>query len=171
MADEKNDYGKELLVSLRKIMQAVDLHSKDLKKKFGLTGPQLVVLQEVAAYKEISVSELAKSVSLSQATVTDIVNRLASKDFLTKARSEKDKRRVMITPLEKCHKILEQAPPPLQETFTSRFSNLEQWEKLMLLSALNRIVSLMAAEKIEAAPILATGPIDLSPAASITKFD
>jgi DNA-binding MarR family transcriptional regulator len=141
-------------------MQAVDLHSKDLKRKFGLTGPQLIILQEVAVFKEISVSELARSVSLSQATVTDIVNRLAKKKFLTKERSEKDKRRVMITPLKKCHDILEMAPPPLQETFTNRFAHLAHWEQLMLLSSLNRIVNMMSAEKIEAAPILATGTIE-----------
>ena len=160
----QNDlYCKELLVSLRKITQAVDLHSKALKRKFGLTVPQLVVLQEVSLHQQISVSELARSVSLSQATVTDIVNRLTANGYLTKERSDRDKRRVMITPLDKCHEILEQAPPPLQETFTDKFANLEHWEQLMLLSAINRIVSLMAAEKIEAAPILTTGPIDVNP--------
>lgn len=162
MAGNNNSFGNDLLVSLRKIMQAVDLHSKDLKKKFGLTGPQLVILQQVAVNKQISVTDLARSVSLSQATVTDIVNRLAKNNFITKSRSETDKRRVMITPLQKCHEILEMAPPPLQETFAKQFSNLENWEKLMLLSALERIVQMMSAAEIDASPILATGPIDAS---------
>lgn len=157
---QHDQYCKELLVSLRKITQAVDLHSKDLKRKFGLTVPQLVILQEVSMHQQISVSELARSVSLSQATVTDIVNRLIANGFLAKERSDRDKRRVMVTPLGKCHEILEKAPPPLQETFIGKFARLEHWEQLMLLSALKRIVSLMSAEEIEAAPILATGPID-----------
>ena len=157
----RNDqYCKDLLVSLRKITQAVDMHSRQLKREFGLTVPQLVILQEVSLHQQISVTELARSVSLSQATVTDIVNRLVTNGFITKERSDRDKRRVMITPLGKCHEILEKAPPPLQETFTGEFANLEHWEQLMLMSALNRIVSLMSAEKIDAAPILATGPID-----------
>lgn len=157
--NQHDQYCKELLVSLRKITQAVDLHSKDLKRKFGLTVPQLVILQEVSLHQQISVSELARSVSLSQATVTDIVNRLTASGFLAKERNVQDRRRVMITPLGKCHEILEKAPPPLQETFTGKIAKLEHWEQLMILSALNRIVSLMAAEKIDAAPILATGPI------------
>ena len=156
----QNDlYCKELLVSLRKITQAIDLHSKDLKRKFGLTVPQLVILQEVSLHRKLSISELAKSVSLSQATVTDIVNRLTSNGYLVKERSDRDKRRVIITPLDKCREILEKAPPPLQETFLGNFAQLEHWEQLMLLSAINRIVSLMSAEKIDAAPILATGPL------------
>ena len=160
--NQNDQYYRELLVSLRKITQAIDLHSRALKRKFGLTVPQLVILQEVSLHQQISVSELARSVSLSQATVTDIVNRLTANGYLSKQRSDLDKRRVMITPLAKCHEILEKAPPPLQEMFIDKFSDLEHWEQLMLLSALNRIVNLMAAEKIDAAPILATGPIDLS---------
>ena len=143
-------------------MRAVDLHSKDLKRKFGLTGPQLIILQEVASHDQISASELARSVSLSQATVTDIVNRLAGEDFLSKERCDFDKRRVIIRPLEKCRKILEKAPPPLQETFTNRFSKLEHWEQMMLLSALNRIVYMMSAVEIEGQPILETGAIETS---------
>ena len=157
-----DQYCNEMLVSLRKIMRAVDLHSKDLKRKFGLTGPQLIILQEVASHNQITASELARSVSLSQATVTDIVNRLAREGFLSKERSDTDKRRVMIRPLVKCHKILEKAPPPLQETFTNQFAKLEHWEQLMLLSALNRIVDMMSAVEIEAQPILETQSIDVS---------
>jgi len=150
---------KEVLLSLRKIMQAIDLHSKNLTKKYGLTGPQLVVLQEISNHDGISVTELGRSISLSQGTVTDILSRLEKKGFITKKRSDRDKRRVDIHPTENCHQILEQAPPPLQETFLEEFTNLENWEQLMILSSLKRIVDMMSAKKINASPILASGPI------------
>ncbi|MGY8878905.1 MAG: MarR family winged helix-turn-helix transcriptional regulator, partial [Pseudoalteromonas sp.] len=35
----------ELLVSLRKVIRAIDLHSKQLNKTSGLTGPQLLIMQ------------------------------------------------------------------------------------------------------------------------------
>lgn len=159
MGDNHEDYSKKLLVNLRKITRAIDLHSKDLKRKFGLTVPQLVILQEVANRGRISVSVLAREISLSQATVTDIVNRLVKNGFITKNRSSTDKRRVTITPLDKCFYILEKAPPPLQETFTSNFDRLQEWEQLMLVSSLERIVDLMSARKIEASPILAAGSL------------
>jgi len=85
---------REILISLRKIIQATDLHSRSLSKKFGLTGPQLVILEEVSNHEPISVTGLAKSISLSQATVTDIINRLVKKDYINKRKSEKDKRQV-----------------------------------------------------------------------------
>jgi MarR family transcriptional regulator len=150
---------REILISLRKIIQATDLHSRSLSKKFGLTGPQLIVLEEIFNHGQISVTGLAKAISLRQATVTDIIKRLEKKGYLTKRRSDRDKRQVRISLSEEGRAVLDQTPPPLQETFTVRFAELEDWEQLMILSALERVVNMMSAEKIEASPILATGPI------------
>ena len=158
MTNKYDSHGRDLLVSIRKITRAIDLHSKDLKKKFGLTIPQLIILQEVKNAKKISVTDLSKTIDLSQATVTDIVNRLVKNKLISKEKSDKDKRMVVIQPLPKGLDLLEQAPPPLQKTFSQRFAVLEDWEQLMLISALNRIVSLMSAEKIDAAPILTSDP-------------
>lgn len=150
---------KEMLVSLRKITQAISLHSHDLSRRYGLTGPQLVILNEIANHESISVTELARSISLSQATVTDILNRLAKKGLVERTRDVKDRRRVIIRITPTSRDILSKAPPALQETFVDRFTSLSEWEQLMILSAFKRIVDLMSAEKIDAAPFLATGAL------------
>lgn len=150
---------KEMLVSLRRITQAISLHSRDLSRRYGLTGPQLVVLNEIATHDLRTVTELARSISLSQATTTDILNRLEKKGFIERRRSTNDRRRVEIRVTPNCREILSQAPPPLQETFVDRYTNLQEWEQLMIISALSRIVDLMAAEKIDAAPFLATNAL------------
>lgn len=147
---------KEMLVSLRKINQAISLHSKNLNRRFGLTGPQLVILNEISRHESITVTQLARSISLSQATVTDILNRLGKKGLVERSRDTIDRRRVMIRITAKCNDILSQAPPALQDTFMDRYTNLPDWEQLMILSALKRIVDLMSAEKIDAAPFLTT---------------
>jgi len=67
MTAENDDQCRKLLNSLRKIIQAIDQHSIVLKKKFGLTSPQLVTLQAVSFYAPISVTRISKVVSLSQA--------------------------------------------------------------------------------------------------------
>jgi DNA-binding MarR family transcriptional regulator len=146
-----NDRCRELLILLRKITQAVDLHSKYLNKNFGLTGPQLILLQELSN-GEVTVSELARRISLSQGTVTDIIHRLEKKELIVRRRSSRDKRRVLLALSEKCKDLLALAPPPLQETFTNYFSQIEEWEQLMILSSMNRIVKMMSAESIDASP-------------------
>ena len=158
--DRKQQIYRDMLISLRKITQAIDLHSRDLNRRYGLTGPQLMILYEISNHGEISVTELAKVISLSQATVTDILNRLEKRGLVIRSRSNTDKRRIMITTTEACNTILEMAPPSLQETFIKRFSGLKDWEQMMILSAFTRVVDLMSADKIEAAPILDTGPLE-----------
>ncbi len=152
----------EVLIALRKIMQAIDMHSKSLVKKFGITGPQLVILQELSKHKEMSVGELAITVSLGQATVTGVLNRLEKRGFITRKRSEKDKRCVHVRATETCEKLLDEAPSPLQETFLNQFESIQNWEQHMILSALKRMVAMMNAKAIDAAPILATGPVNNS---------
>jgi DNA-binding MarR family transcriptional regulator len=147
---------REILIYIRKIMQAVSLYSRDLSRKYGLTGPQLVILIEISNRGPIPVTELARSISLSQATVTDILNRLEKKGLITKQRSDADKRLIMIATTEACRQILDKTPPPLQQTFIEHFSELAEWEQMMILSALRRVVDLMSAEKIDAAPLLSS---------------
>ncbi len=158
--NEKNEqYSRELLICLRKINQAIDLHSKRLQKTVGITSPQLVILQELAQFTSLSVSELSRQVSLSQGTVTEILNRLEKKNLISKRKSDQDKRRSLTSITDEGRKILQDAPSPLQEKFIESFYALDDWEQLMILSSINRIVSLMSAEKIEASPILVAGPI------------
>jgi hypothetical protein len=48
----------------------------------------------------------------------------------------------------------------MQEAFVEKFSSLQAWEQTMILSALQRLVSIMDATTIQAAPFLSTSPLD-----------
>ena len=150
---------RDLLVSIRKIIQAIDIHSRQLNKEFGLTGPQLIVLQEIANHGKISITPLSKNTSLSQATVTDITKRLEIKGYISREKRLDDKRAVNLVLTDPGKKIVENFPPLLQQKFTDRFSKLENWEQMMIMTAFERVVNLMSAEDIEAYPVLVTGPI------------
>ncbi|MBW2655018.1 MAG: MarR family transcriptional regulator [Deltaproteobacteria bacterium] len=160
MNNTNDERCRNFLIALRKIMQAIDRHSITLKNKFGLTGPQLILLQSVSTDKQISVTQLSKKISLSQATVTDITKRLEKKNYITRRRSLGDKRKTNIALTEKGKMILNTVPPLLQEQFTDRFSKLERWEQLMIESSFERVVSMMSAENIEASAIMITGSVD-----------
>lgn len=92
---------RELLVSIRKIIQAIDIYSRNLNKSFGLTGPQMIILQEIANHGKISVTPLSRHTSLSQATVTDITKRLENKGYILREKREDDKRSVYLFLSEK----------------------------------------------------------------------
>jgi DNA-binding MarR family transcriptional regulator len=157
--DDTKGICHEVLVSIRQVIQAIDLHSRYLLRNYGLSGPQLVILQELSKQGEASIGELAKAISLGQATVTGILTRLEMRGLVTRRRCPKDKRRVLITVTEACERLLQFAPPPIQETFMEQFSRLLDWEQTMILSSLQRLVSMMDADRLETAPILAAGSI------------
>jgi DNA-binding MarR family transcriptional regulator len=157
----KNMTCNDVLIAIRRIIQSVDLHSRYLVRHFGLTGPQLIILQEIANQKEVSISEIAKAVSLGQPTVTGILERLENRGLIKRRRSERDKRKVFISITDGCQELMQQTPPPMQEHFIDAFNCLPDWEQSMILASLQRIVSLMGAKKIHADPILAeAGPIE-----------
>ena len=149
-----------VLVALRKIIQSIDLHSRDLVKRYGLTGPQLIVLQEIAKAGEVPAGKVAKACSLSQATVTGVLERLEKRGLVIRRRSDTDRRRVLVTTTSDGDRLLENAPPPMQEHFVERYNHLQDWEQAMILGALQRLVAMMNADGLRAAPFLATGPID-----------
>ncbi len=148
--------------ALRRIIRAVDLHSRSLVQRYRLTGPQLIVLRAIADSRPSSVGEIARAVHLSQATVTGILDRLETRGLITRTRSPDDRRRVLVSLSPKAEETLRSAPPLLQEHFTRRFLELDDEDQRRILEALERVVSLMEARELDATAILATGPISAS---------
>ncbi|WP_371378154.1 MarR family winged helix-turn-helix transcriptional regulator [Thalassotalea aquiviva] len=153
---------EELLISIRKVIRAIDLHSKQLNKTSGLTGPQLLILQEIARVKGVMASQVAKQVNLSAATVTNIIDRLENRGLVERIRSTQDKRRVGLFLTEQGRNLLINAPQLLQEGFIQKFCSLEEWEQSLLLSSMQRIASMMDASGIDASPVLEIDPMDKS---------
>lgn len=151
---------QQVVASLRRIIRAIDLHSKYLATHYGLTGPQLVILQELKHNDQIPIRQITKAVHLSHATVTGILDRLEKRGLVKRQRDQKDKRIVRIYLTESAHTVLKNAPSPLQESFQNEFTKLADWEQTLILSSVQRLVSMMEAKHIKATPILTTGPID-----------
>jgi DNA-binding MarR family transcriptional regulator len=160
--DTADTITNSVLIAIRKIIQSIAMNSKSLVKRVGLTGPQLMILQEIAQFGEVSVGEVARAISLSQGTVTGILERMEKRDLVIRRRSNSDRRRVLVQVTEGGKQLLETAPPLMQEAFVERFNSLRDWEQTMILSSLQRLVSIMDAKAIQPAPFLASGPIDES---------
>ena len=151
---------EEVLVALRRVIRATDLHSKHLAKTTGLTSPQMLLLQTIRNKGEVTIGELANEMSLSQATVTTILDRLEKRELVFRVRSKEDKRKVHAYLSDQAREILKEAPIPLQEQFTRQFGNLQAWEQTMIISSLQRVAQMMDAQHIDASPVLDVGILD-----------
>lgn len=150
-----------LLVSLRKVIRAIDLYSKKLSKETGLTSPQLIVLQNIAANDGVMVKDIAASINLSSATVTSILDRLESRSFVIRERSTVDKRKVGLHLTEQGKIAIKDSPTPLQNHFIKRFEAMEEWEQTQMLATMERLAKMMDADEIDAAPLLQVGGIQV----------
>jgi DNA-binding MarR family transcriptional regulator len=151
---------EQIVVALRRIVRAIDLQSRRMVEACGLTGPQLVVLREVAPLGSASISTLARSVSLSQPTVSGILERLEKRGLVRRERSEQDRRAVFVSLTPEGDRILHEAPSLLQDRFQRELERLEEWERTQMLSILQRLAGMMDAEALDAAPMLETGSLD-----------
>lgn len=142
--------------SLRRIIRAVGLYSKELLRRRNLTTSQLATLRQLARRGALSAGDLARGISVSQATITGIVDRLESRGLVTRVRDKEDRRRVVIDLTEVGREVVATSPPPLHERFVLRLAELPAEEREEIARVLDRIVEMMEVEDVEASPVLAT---------------
>jgi DNA-binding MarR family transcriptional regulator len=153
---------EDVLVALRRVIRATDLHSKQLIKTASVTAPQLLLMQAINRHGDVMIGKLAKEVSLSQATVTTILDRLEKRELVYRQRSDQDKRRVHARLTDKGCAILQAAPTALQDRFVKNFTDLEDWEQTLMLATLQRLAHMMDAQDLDASPVLDVGALDHS---------
>lgn len=149
----------ELLVSLRRITRAIDMHSKRLQKETGLTTSQQLILESISKQETPTPSSIARDIHLSQATVTSIVIRLEKNGLVQRCKGTADRRSTILSLTDHGRSKLDEAPELLQAEFLKSFRTLEAWEQHMLVSAMQRVAELMDAGQIDASPILTTGDV------------
>jgi DNA-binding MarR family transcriptional regulator len=158
------DLEDQIVAAIRRIIRAIDLHSQHLREHYGLTAPQIAALREASRLENATIGSLARALHLSQPTVSGIVDRLERQRLVNRISSQKDRRAVAVRVTAEGAKVLRDAPSLLADRFRHDLDRLEQWEQLWILSALQRIASMMNAEDIDAAPVLTTGPLAEAPA-------
>src|SRR3546814_361511 len=136
-----------LLGSVRRIIRAVDLHSKRLERETGLTTPQVLVLRAIRDLGEVTTARIAGQVNLSQATVTTIIDRLVSRGLIERYRNVTDRRVVHSRLTETGDAALAKAPPLLDAIFLKALRDLPAGERHAIVTELERVAGLMRSEE------------------------
>ncbi len=148
---------------VRKVIRAIDLDSHRIEHRHGVTTPQLVVLGALRGQGSPSLGELARQVQLSPSTVVGIIDRLEDRALVQRSRDPVDRRRIQLTITEAGRNLLDAGPRSLQAALITRFERLPEADQQCMLAALGQLTDLMHAADIDAAPVLAVGPLDPSP--------
>jgi DNA-binding MarR family transcriptional regulator len=158
-------YGIGVLKSLRRIIRAVDIHSKKLNTEYKITAPQMICLYSLQKHGVMTQSEMAKDVDLGMSTINGIIDRLVTKGWIRRERDAKDRRKVFLELTESGIVQANEAPALLQDKLSSALQALPELEQAAIALSLERIVELMGAGHLEASSNLI--PTDKIPETNI----
>jgi DNA-binding MarR family transcriptional regulator len=138
---------EQVIIALRRITRAADIHSHLLQRDFGVTGPQLSTLRVVHRMQPVSTGALARAAFIGYATLTGILDRLAEHGFVTRTRDPADRRTVILNMTKEGERLLASAPSLLQNQLRDELARMPATEQTTLLNALSRVANLMDAER------------------------
>ena len=147
----------DVLRALRRILRKVSQHSRNLSRVAGLTVPQLLCMRAIVdagTDVEVTASMVSNAVQLSPATVSRILDRLEKRQLILRERRSQDRRKVCLSLTELGRQKVDDLPASLQEQFVARMESLPVKEQSQLLGTLEKIVEMMEATEIDAAPVL-----------------
>lgn len=141
--------GLRILRALRRIVRAVDVHSRRLNSEYHTTVPQMLCLYTLVQEGEMTLFALARHVNLGVSTVNGIIDRLEAKGLVQRVRSTQDRRKVFIHATEDGSSLAQAAPSLLQERFACALRNLPDLEQAAIALSLERLVELMDNERLD----------------------
>ena len=144
----RNNNLEDALVAIRRIMRVTEISSLSLAKKTKLTPTQMIVLQVIATTDEATPSFISNKTTLGYATITTVLNKLVSRDLITRKKGNLDKRMQFVKITDKGRETIELAPDMLQSQFEKNFQNLHDWEQSMIVACLQRVSFFLEAETV-----------------------
>ena len=155
--EKRSDHALKVM---RQILRKTEIYARDLARAAGLTASQRLLLQVIEDSGESRAGVLATRMGITQATTTNLLDRLERAGLVQRQRFDTDKRQVWVSLTQEGQARLSLAPDGLQELFAGRFDELESWEQSMAIASLERISGLLGADTLDAAPLLDAGAID-----------
>lgn len=156
-AGEEPSPSHRILHSIRRITRAVDLYSKKLVLEFGITAPQLLVLDEIVAKGAMMVRSVAAEIHLSSSTLVGIIDRLEAKGLARRERETADRRKVLVVATDAGRSLVARAPSALQGNLAEALKHLPREEQAVIAGSLEKVVDLMEIGKWEEDSLLSSG--------------
>jgi DNA-binding MarR family transcriptional regulator len=131
----------ETLRLFRIIFKSITKHYSEVEKSTGIGGASLWAMAEIADSSNLTVSGLAKAMSIHQSTTSNLLEKLESKEYVTRLRSSDDKRVVHLSLTAKGRKALAKAPMPYRGLLPDVVMRLEPKTLAQLNQNLTELVS------------------------------
>ncbi len=134
-----SDHTKQIIFSIRRLIQASELYTKELNKKYQISAAQLNCILTLEEFGPLPPSQIARNMMVKSSTVTGVVDRLEKKGFAERMRNSPDRRVITIQLTEAGKKLAKNAPPPIQQKI---IDGLKQTEKAKIEQIVRSLIML-----------------------------
>ena len=137
------DLIKKIIYSIRKLIQASEIYTKELNKKYQISTPQLNCLLALNEKGSLPPSQIAKYIMVNSSTVTGIIDRLEQKALVKRVRKKSDRRLISIELTEAGFLLVQKAPPPIQLEIIDGLNKLDSSQLNHIASGLDTLTCLL----------------------------
>lgn len=144
-----SDHTKQIIYSIRRLMQASELYTKELNKKYQVSTAQLNCILTLYEYGPLPPSKIAHHMMVKSSTVTGVVDRLEKKGLAERMRNSPDRRVITIQLTKAGKKLAQNAPSPIQQKIIDGLKQTEAAKKEQIVSSLNMLTAMLDVQDLE----------------------
>jgi len=111
----------------------------------------LWALAEISGRPRITVTELAKAMSIHQSTASNLLEKLESQNYIARNRSDEDRRVVLLTLTPRGEEILGKAPLPYRGVLNDALLKLDEASLTVLQVSLEKLVAQLEYKQLKGA--------------------
>ena len=143
------DLVKEIIYQIRRLIQAKELYTKELTKKYQVSASQLNCLLALYEQGPLPLSQIATHIMVKSSTVTGIIDRLELKGLVARSRTSPDRRVITVELTESGRTLAENAPPPIQQKVLEGLERLPQSEMEKIVLGLKMLTQMLDVQDLE----------------------
>jgi DNA-binding MarR family transcriptional regulator len=148
-SESSHDLVKQIIFQIRRLIQAKELYTKELNKKYQVSASQLNCLLALYENGPLSPSQIARLIMVKSSTVTGIIDRLEQKRLVQRTRTSPDRRVITIELTESGSNLAENAPPPIQQKILEGLRRLPRSEMEKIVLGLTMLTRMLDVQDLE----------------------
>ncbi|MDP4147222.1 MAG: MarR family transcriptional regulator [Bacillota bacterium] len=137
-----------VLKVMRRVMDHIRLSMEEHFKELNITGPQGMVIGTIMHYGEMKISDISEKLSLSNSTVSGIIDRLEKQGLVERIRSKDDRRVVYVSVAPNFRKRAKAKHKVVEESFQAMMNKATPEEIDIIHKGLDTLEKVMDRQKI-----------------------
>ena len=145
----QNNKSREIILSIRRLMQARELYKKEVNRTYQVSASQLNCVLALYENGPLPPSQIAKHMMVESSTVTGVVDRLEQKGLVRRTRNSPDRRVINIELTKEGTRLAENAPPPIQQKIIDGLGKLSEKQVNQIVKALQMLTNMLDVQDLD----------------------